>query len=142
LRILEDLEHSGGKTTRAISDATGCRCHTSGDILRRMLNLGLVERVERWGWRITRDGIYLLSINYDYSSTTLPLQNSYTTATQEKEEPAPPCFRQATCHIKQVCQDKGYTRRNMALCHGTASCIWGASGADRVPAEMKVRGVA
>lgn len=140
MRILEELEHSGGLSTRAISDAIGYKCVYTGNLLRRMLNITLVERVERWGWRITRDGIFLLSLNYACTTHTHHTHNACTTHTQEKSEPAPMCFALPTCHIKHICQDKRYTKRNMALCNGTAACIWGASGADRAPVEMKVRG--
>lgn len=116
LKILEELEHSGGMTTREISDRIGSRCTVAGAVLFRMLNTSLVERVERWGWRITRDGVFLLSLNYHNTTITQPQHNHNTTITEEKEEPAPPCFRLATCHIKRICQDKRYTLKNMTLC--------------------------
>lgn len=137
VKILERLENSGGETVRSISDATGGRCATIGRTLRRMREHNLVERVERWGWRITVTGVFLLSLSIQDTTRTQQGHNADTTQTQEKSEPIPPCFRLATCHIKQVCADKGYTKRNMALCHGTAACIWGVSGVDRVPVETK-----
>lgn len=140
-KILEELEHSGGMTTHEISNRTGCKCHQTGVILRRMWEKELVDRVDRWGWRITVTGFFLLSLNYVNTSSTQHQHSVNTPSTQEKEEPAPKCFALATCHIKQLCKDKRYTEKNRQLCHGTASCIWGASGADRAPVEIKVMGV-
>jgi hypothetical protein len=140
IKILEELEHSGGMTTREISDRTGCRCHTTATILGRMMHSDLVEKVERWGWRITRDGLVLLSINYVNTTTTQQQHNVNTTSTQEKSEPVPACFRVATCHIKQICQDKGYTRKNMVLCQ---YCVWydpRAWSLRIAPVEIKVMG--
>lgn len=140
LRILENLEHSGGMTTREISSRIGYPCHSTTNRLCEMQRGGVVEKVERWGWRITSNGIFLLSLNYT-TTTTQQQHNLTTTTTQlEKEESAPKCFRAKTCHIKQICKDKRYTVKTRQLCHGTASCIWGASGADRAPVEMQVVG--
>jgi len=141
IKILEELEHSGGKTTREISTGTGCRCATSKDILRRMLKVDLVERVERWGWRITVTGVFLLSINYGYTSATQQLHNSDTTATQEKEEPAPSCFHAKSCHIKKICDDKRYTSKTMMVC---LDCVWNNPRAihfPTLPLEMKAGGL-
>lgn len=121
LKILEELEHSGGMTTREISTRIENSCRRVTSTLCRMANQGLVERVERWGWKITRDGIFLLSINYANTTTTQQQHNANTMLTQEKEERAPICFYASTCHIKRFCQDKRYIAKNMYQCHG---CVW------------------
>lgn len=162
IRILEELEHSGGMTTRNISDRIGYRCHSTTNRLVEMQRVNLVERVERWGWRITRDGLVVLSINYTTSSpqqhhnftTTSPQHDVsgtlHTHTTPKNRETrcesieeigtGPACFQAETCHIKRICKDKRYTLRNMKLCHGTASCIWDGHSSPRAPVEMKVVG--
>ncbi len=84
LKFLEVLEHSGGMTTREISDRTGCKPRHASIKLSQMLCSGLVEKVEKWGWKITRDGINCLIItnsnnNNNYATTTL--QQYYKNAT-------------------------------------------------------------
>lgn len=141
MRILEELEHSGGLTTREISSRIRYPAHSTTNRLSEMLRSGFVERVERWGWRITRNGIFLLSLNY---TTTIPQQhhNNTTTLPQlEQEESAPLCFQGKTCHIKQICHDKRYTTKNMDVC---LNCVWYDPRAKTFPAprpEMKVVGL-
>lgn len=121
IKILEELEHSGGMTTRAISDRTGCNCKLATTNLCRMLKQDLVERVDRWGWRITVTGYFLLSLSLNHTTTTQQPHNNHTTTTQEQEETAPDCFHAKTCHIKQICQDKRYTMKTMSVC---LNCVW------------------
>lgn len=140
MRILEELEHSGGMTTREISSRIGYQCHSTTKRLCEMQRSGFVEKVERWGWRITSNGIFLLSLNYTPTTHQQHSNNTPTTLQLEKEEPAPKCFQGKTCHIKQICQDKRYTIKNMDVC---LNCVWYNPRAQVFPAprpEMKVVG--
>lgn len=121
LRILEELEHSGGMTTREISTRIGYGAARTTDTLCKMLRSGLVEKIEGWGWRITRDGVFLININY---TATIQPQHSHNTATiqpEEKSEPAPKCFQSPTCHIKRAYTKEGYTTKTSMLC---LNCVW------------------
>jgi len=140
VKILEDLEHSGGKTVQDISTGIWYRRSSTSRTLRHMRVHGLVERVERWGWRITRDGLFLLSLSQEDRNRIIIGENPASTRIEEKSEPAPPCFALPSCHIRRLCEDKRYTKKNQSLCHGIACCIWGAAGRDRVPVETKVGG--
>ncbi len=140
IKILGELENSGGMTTREISSRTGCGCVRGSDRLCKMLRAGLVERVERWGWRITGDGSYLLSLSYTATTQQQHSNNTATTQQQEKEEPTPPCFHASTCHIKQLCQDKRYTYKNMTLCPNCVRWNPGAWVKPRIPLEKKAVG--
>lgn len=163
LRILEDLEHSGGKTTRSISDGIGRCCHVVETRLCEMIADGLVERVERWGWRITLDGIQLLQLQT--STTIAQQQHGKSTGIARQDvsgtfqahsggeiampqqispqemNAGPPCFQAMTCHIKRLCKDKRYTLTNQERVCST--CIHDDLRRDRsprVPQEMKVVG--
>lgn len=140
MRILEELEHSGGLTTREISSRINYPCHYITNRLCEMQRDGLVEKVERWGWRITSNGIFLITLNYTTTTTQQQHYNNTTTTLLTIEESAPLCFRGKTCHIKQICQDKRYTIKNMSVC---LNCVWYDPRAQVFPAprvEMKVMG--
>ncbi len=140
LKILEVLENSGGETTRSISDRTGCKPTVAKVKLQQMLCVGLVEKVEKWGWRITRDGINCLIItrsnnNNNYVNGKLmdgerlvntklmdgkclfPLENQE----RKEEERLPGCFQLKFCHIKQFSHDKTYNNKTNMHCDG---CCW------------------
>ncbi len=124
IKFLDDLQNSAGKTTRAISDATFCGCRVAAVILQRMLRYNLIEKVENWGWRLTHDGMFLLginnnSINNNYVNTTTTQQQHKVNT--KKQESIPSCFHRLSCHIKQLCNDKAYTIKNMVLCHNCVS---------------------
>lgn len=140
LKILEELEHSGGMTTREVADRIGYSCHATTSRLCEMLRLDLVERIERWGWRITRDGVFLLQLNYNTNTTQLQHNNNTTTTQLQHNVTAPLCFYAATCHIKRNCQDKSYNLKNAKLCENCVhfSPLQGRLAAAAV--EMKVEG--
>ncbi len=135
LRILEELQHSGGMTTREISTRIGYPRPLTSNRLCEMVRGGFVEKVERWGWRITCKGTSLINLNstkqHNNNITTISQQhnNNITTRYQpdtptlqlEKEEVAPMCFHATTCHIKQLCKNKEYTPKNMIVCK---ICVW------------------
>ena len=124
VKFLDDLQNSGGKTTRAIADATFCPARVAAVILQRMWRYNLIEKIENWGWRLTRDGMFLLSIN----NNTVNNNNVNTKITDnkhkdntKKQESIPSCFSRVSCHIKQLCRDKAYTLKNMVLCQNCVS---------------------
>ncbi len=157
-KLLEVLEHSGGETTRSISDRTGCNPHHTSTKLGQMLSDGLVEKVEKWGWKITRDGINCLLItnsnnNNNSYVTTISQQhhNNITTMSQQQHsrfplenqhqkrpEHIPGCFQQKCCHIKQICQVKEYNNKTSMLCPG---CVWFKSTAWTGTQDSKGNGV-
>ncbi len=126
-------------TTRDISTRTDCKPHMASVILDRMRCSGLVEKIEGWGWRITRDGINCLVIttsnnnNYVNTISTQHQHNINTTSTQyqhtfplenqqqEKEEWIPGCFHMKWCHIKKFSRDKTYNNKTNIHCDG---CVW------------------
>ncbi len=127
-------------TTREISDRTSVNPRHVSVKLSQMLSGGLVEKVENWGWKITRDGINCLLItksnnNNSYVTTTLQQQyNNVTTMLQQdysqfplenrerkKQEHIPGCFHQKFCHIRQICHVKEYNDKTSIICGG---CIW------------------
>ncbi len=140
IEILTELEHSGGMTTRDISTRINKTAKHSSTKLSQMLSDGLVEKVEKWGWRITRNGINCLLItnsNNNNNYVTERLQNVHRTTTeppqhyhstfplenqeQKEEECIPGCFHQKFCHIKQICKIKEYNDKTSVLCEG---CVW------------------
>lgn len=120
-------------TTRDISTRINKTAKYTSNKLCKMLCAGLVEKIEKWGWRITRDGINLININYspkpylNHTRTlperypndihTFPLENQE----QEKKEQIPGCFHLKFCHIKQFCKNKTYDNKTSMLCDG---CVW------------------
>ncbi len=129
-------------TTREISTRIGYGAILTSNTLCKMVRSGLVEKVERWGWKITRDGITCITINYSSTTYTQHNHNSTTSLPQEKEQPAPICFYASTCHIKRFCQDKRFISKNMYQCHG---CVWNTPeqwNKPAVPLEKKEGGSA
>ncbi len=127
-------------TTRDISDRTGCKPRMATVILCRMRCSSLVEKIENWGWKITRDGINCLLItnsnNNNIYANTIQTQCKHEANTmltqckhefplekqqQTKQEDIPGCFHHNFCHIKQLCQSKEYNRKTSELCPG---CVW------------------
>lgn len=140
LKILEELEHSGGMTTREISTRVGYSAVLTSNTLCKMVRSGLVEKVERWGWKITRDGITCITINYSSTTYTQHNLNSTTSLPQEKEQPAPICFNASTCHIKRFCSDKRFISKNTYQCDG---CTWNTPeqwNKPKLPVEKKEAG--
>ena len=126
LLILEELEHSGGMTTRAISDAILGNARVIAVTIQRLVRRCVIEKVENWGYKITVTGLKILSI-FNKATTTTTTKNVNITTTQQQhkvnmknEESIPSCFHRLSCHIKQICKDKGYTLKNMVLC---ANCV-------------------
>lgn len=121
IKILAELEHSGGMTISQISNGVQHRRAVLRKYIPRMVKINLIEPVDRWGWRITTDGLLLLLLQTRNTNGTEQEHFGNTSGTQEKEEPAPSCFRAATCHIKRICRDKRFTPKTMTLCQ---NCVW------------------
>lgn len=62
IRILEELQSSGGMTTAELAGKVNCRCTDTKRYCRRLWDAGCVERVERWGWKVTGVGTFLLQL--------------------------------------------------------------------------------
>ena len=79
IEILGVLSNSGGMTTREISDQTGIPVQSFKCIL--LANgekRGIFERKERWGWKATPFGFFILSINNNNVQTnTNKVQTKY-----------------------------------------------------------------
>lgn len=70
IKILEELEHSGGLTVAQIADKLN---HRRQDIRRycyRLFNSGCIEPVKRWGYKITPHGQLLLTIQTEDTNRT------------------------------------------------------------------------
>jgi ribosomal protein S19E (S16A) len=129
-KFLEDLQYSGGKTTREISDATNCKVTVAAVILQRLRQYNVIERIAGWGWKITSDGIsYLLSknntnnINYINSLLINNKQNN-NNKQQENIEKPPSCFTKTYCHIRKLLKQTVYNSKNAFVCDG---CVMGNS---------------
>ena len=57
LLILEQLENSGGLTTRQISDAILGNARVIAVTIQRLVHRCVIEKVENWGWRINCNGL-------------------------------------------------------------------------------------
>jgi hypothetical protein len=137
LKILEVLEHSGGETTASISDAIKQNRMRTRIACYQMRAHGLIERVERWGWRITSEGIFLLYVQHNTKTVQQQYNNSTTTVQLTLSETAPSCYSASTCHIKRICAEKSYSPKNAMLCE---ACVWLAPAPklpSAVPAEAK-----
>jgi hypothetical protein len=130
VKFLEDLQYSGGKTTREISDATSCKVTVAAVILQRLRQYNVIERIAGWGWKITSDGIsYLLSknntnnINYINSLLINNKQNNNNKQEKINEKP-PSCFTKTYCHIRKLLKHTVYNSKNAFACDG---CVLGNS---------------
>lgn len=135
IKILSDLEHSSGKTSRAISTGTFGSCKVISVILCRLRRYNLVEKVANWGWKITRDGLFVLGINNkttdneqynnnNKDTNTIYNNNEQNTKTKNEttNESAPTCFKSTLCHIKRLLKKSVYNLTTMATCDG---CVMG-----------------
>jgi hypothetical protein len=129
LRILEELEHSGGLTTRQISDAILGNARVIAVTIQRLVYRCVIEKVENWGWKINATGLKILAIfNKKDITTNNKNVNTIQTQTQHKvnmkngEEPIkqteniPSCFSLATCHIKTCLKKTVYNLKTMFMC--------------------------
>src|SRR5450759_3588816 len=131
LRILEELEHSGGLTTRQISDAILGNARVIAVTIQRLVYRCVIEKVENWGWRINCNGLKILSIfNKKDITTNNKNVNTIQTQTQHKvnmkkdEKPIkqmeniPSCFEKAYCHIRRFLKNQYFNSKTMMQCNG------------------------
>ena len=133
LRILEELENSGGMTTRQISDAILGNARVVAVTIQRLVNRCVLEKVENWGYKITVTGLKILSIFNKTTTTTTNNVNTTTTQQQhdvnmknvnETEKPLeiiPSCFKEAYCHIRRILHQEEYTTKNSERCPNCTS---------------------
>ncbi len=89
IRILEELEHSGGLTYAQLAERTFCRRIDVRQYCLRLYRSCCIEPLEKWGWKITTDGVFLLSLQTGDSSGTVPVQKRDTTVTLRQLTLAP-----------------------------------------------------
>lgn len=133
LLILEQLENSGGLTTRQISDAILGNARVIAVTIQRLVHRCVIEKVENWGYKITVTGLKILSIFNKTTTTTTKNVNTTTTQQQhdvnmknvnETEKPLeiiPSCFKEAYCHIRRILHQEEYTTKNSERCPNCTS---------------------
>lgn len=89
IRILEQLEHSGGMSVLGLADRLFHRKADIGRYCRRLYKIGCIEPVEGWGWKITSTGIFLLSIYIKDTNRTTTGHKADTTRTLRQLTLAP-----------------------------------------------------
>src|SRR5659263_190539 len=82
IEILGVLSNSGGMTTKEISDQTGIPVRKVWTYCNNGEIRGLFERKERWGWKVTPFGFFVLYINNNnvqtkYKQSTNEVQSKY-----------------------------------------------------------------
>ena len=130
LRILEELEHSGGLTTRQISDAILGNARVIAVTIQRLVHRCVIEKIENWGWKINRNGLKILEIfnKKDTTTTTKNVNISTTqqqhvvnmkkeTTTKEQLENTPSCFRKAYCHIRRLLDNPVFNSKTAMKCN-------------------------
>jgi hypothetical protein len=131
LLILEELEHSGGLTTRQISDAILGNARVIAVTIQRLVHRCVIEKVENWGWKINRNGLKILEI-FNKSTTTTTTKNVNISTTQqqhdvnmkkekqpiEQTENVPSCFEKAYCHIRRFLKNPIFNSKTMMQCDG------------------------
>jgi hypothetical protein len=130
LLILETLEHSGGLTTRQISDAILGNARVIAVTIQRLVHRCVIEKVENWGWKINRNGLKILEI-FNKKDVTNNNKNVNTTTTQQQqmvnmkngEKPIkqpdniPSCFEKAYCHIRRFLKNPVFNSKTAMKCH-------------------------
>jgi len=131
LRILEELEHSGGLTTRQISDAILGNARVIAVTIQRLVYRCVIEKVENWGWKINATGLKILAI-FNKKDITTNNKNVNTIQTQPQhkvnmkngEEPIkqteniPSCFEKAYCHIRRFLKNPVFNSKTVMQCDG------------------------
>ncbi len=133
LKILEQLENSGGMTTRAISDAILGNARVISVTIQRLVRRCVIDRVENWGWKININGLKVLSI-FNKKNITTNNNNNNTTTTQqqhdvnmkddkkaeeqksESPEWIPSCFYRTSCNIRSIMKKSVYDSKTSNKC--------------------------
>jgi hypothetical protein len=130
LEVLETLEHSGGMTTRQISDAILGNARVIAVTIQRLVHRCVIEKVENWGWKINVNGLKILSIfnkkdittnNKNVNTTTTQQQHKVNmkkeTTTKEQTENVPSCFKKAYCHIRRFLDNPVFNSKTAKTCN-------------------------
>src|SRR5450759_4299611 len=131
LKVLEQLENSGGLTTRQISDGILGNARVIAVTIQRLVHRCVIEKVENWGWRINCNGLKILSIfskkdittnNKDVNTIQTQTQHKVNMKKDEKPikqmENTPSCFEQAYCHIRRFLKNPVFNTKTMMQCNG------------------------
>lgn len=70
IRVLEELQNNGGMTVAQIAERVNHRRNDIRVICNRLYRSGCIEPLEKWGWKITSAGIFLLSIQLSNTNIT------------------------------------------------------------------------
>ncbi len=89
IRILKELEHSGGMTVAEIAERVDNRRVDVKEYCRRLRMSGAVDYAEKWGYKITSTGTFILSIQTSNSSATQQQHLGNTKATLRQLTLAP-----------------------------------------------------
>jgi hypothetical protein len=131
LKVLEQLENSGGLTTRQISDAILGNARVIAVTIQRLVHRCVIEKVENWGWKINRNGLKILEI-FNKTTTTTTTKNVNISTTQQQHdvnmkketttetitENVPSCFERAYCHIRRFLKNPVFNSKTMMQCDG------------------------
>jgi len=131
LLILEQLENSGGMTTRAISDAILGNARVIAVTIQRLVHRCVIEKVENWGWRINCNGLKILQIfnkkditTNNKNVNTIQTQTQHNvnmkndTTTETINDNIPSCFEKAYCHIRRFLKNPVFNTKTMMQCNG------------------------
>ena len=89
IEILAALENSGGLTVPQLADKLNHRKRDIKEYCYRLRDSGFIEKVQRWGWKITSAGQQLLVINNGNTKATTRQQQGNTKATPRQLTLAP-----------------------------------------------------
>jgi hypothetical protein len=130
LRILEELEHSGGLTTRQISDAILGNARVIAVTIQRLVYRCVIEKVENWGWKINANGLKILAIfnkkdittnnknvNTIQTQTQHKVNMKKETTTEEQIENVPSCFEKTYCHIRRFLKNPVFNSKTAMKCN-------------------------
>jgi hypothetical protein len=130
LLILETLEHSGGLTTRQISDAILGNARVIAVTIQRLVHRCVIEKVENWGWKINVNGLKILSIFNKKDITTnnkniniIQTQTQHKVNMKKEDQPIkqteniPSCFEKAYCHIRRFMKDPIFNSKTAMKCN-------------------------
>lgn len=89
IEILAVLENSGGLTVPQLAEKLNHRKRDIKEYCYRLRDSGFIEKVERWGWKITSAGQQLLVINDGNTKATTRQHQGNTKATLRQMTLAP-----------------------------------------------------
>lgn len=89
ISILEELQHSGGLTIAQIADKLNHRRVDVKEYCRRLYRSGCIEQIDRWGYKITTQGLQLLQLQPGNTKATTRQHLGNTKATLRQLTLAP-----------------------------------------------------